>query len=147
MAPSSESGCTWERSSCAPRLAFTSPGTGGRSAKVLRIPMIRLSLAPPSSCILGSTTERASGGTLIACNGFSVSYQVGEIGVYQIYTGSNLVPVLCLRPLSKYSRVYQVYISPAECLHMFVVGRDLRESSGLNQPSFYQAHTDQDLGI
>ena len=40
MAAFEEPGCVWKGPSCAPRLAFTSSGLSGRSAKVPRHPEI-----------------------------------------------------------------------------------------------------------
>lgn len=39
-----------------------------------------------------------------------MNHQVGVSGVHHIYVGSNLVPVLDLRPLNKFARVYQIYL-------------------------------------
>ena len=48
---------------CAPRLAFTSTGPGGRTAEVPRNPEIGLCLPPSDSCLLESVTARTSGNT------------------------------------------------------------------------------------
>ena len=69
--------CAQEGPSCTLRLAFTTTGLGRRSAKVPRHPEIFLCLPPTPSCLLGSDTERFSGGTLIAWGRFTVSHQVG----------------------------------------------------------------------
>ena len=67
-----------------------------------------LYLSPLASCLIGSVTERAPGGPEVSWDRFSVSHQVGMCSFHQIYTGSNLVPVLGLRALQKRPKVYQV---------------------------------------
>ena len=79
-----------------------------RSANVPRQPEICLHLPLPSGCLLGSVTERASGGMWVVLGTFSEIHQVGVSNVHQNDTNSNLLSVLCLRPLSKYPRVCQL---------------------------------------
>ena len=60
MAACAEPGCAKEGPSFVPRLAFTSTGLGGKSAKVPRHPKILLCLPLPTGCLLCSVTEGAS---------------------------------------------------------------------------------------
>ena len=59
-----------------------------------------------------------------------MSHHVKASDVYQIDTGSNSVPVLGLRSLSKCPKIYQVYLPITRDLQNFVVGPGLMKSSG-----------------
>ena len=58
-----------------------------------------------------------------------MSHQVGASGVHQSDTDSNLVLVLCLRPLRKCPKLHQGQLPHARFPGTFVVGWDLRELS------------------
>ena len=98
--------CAWKEPSCVPRQAFSR--SWGRSGKVPVQPNTYLCLPPPVISLLGSVTETASSNIQIVWGRFSVSHQVEKSGVHQIDSGSNLVSVLGLRLLGRYSQIYQI---------------------------------------
>lgn len=115
------------------RLASLSTEFGGRLAIGPRHHDIHLYLSPPACCLLVSVTEGASGSTRVAWYKFPWTHQVGMSCVYQTDTGSNLVTVLGLKPLSKWPRVYQVYLLHTRCPWTFVVSWVLQELLGWDQ--------------
>ena len=110
--------------------------------------LLQAPLLPASACWLpvGSVTERAPGNTQAVWDRFSGSHQVEEGGIRQSDTGSNLVPVPGLRPLSQWPRV------PTSSCHLLgarsplwwggVSGSRQGEASRLSQ-----AQTAQDLAV
>ena len=106
-AASAEPGYMREGQSSIPWPTFTSTGPRGRSTKIPRHPNIHLHL--PGGCLLGSVTERAFGRIQVIWGKFPVSQSPGRSeGVHKADTGSNLGPVLGLRPLSKCPKINQV---------------------------------------
>ena len=99
------------------------PGTGQENSQgTQRFASACLYVPPSAGCLLGSVTETVFGSTWVAWGRFSVTHQTEVNGVHQIGIGADLVLVLCLRLLSKCSKVYEVQLSPTGCLQSFVVG-------------------------
>ena len=92
VAESSRLGCTQDEPSCSEELDFISTGSRDVSANVPSHHRVHLCLSLPAGYLLGSVTEKDSGGTRVTWGRFSVSHQVGVSGVHQTDTGSNLVP-------------------------------------------------------
>lgn len=102
VASSAEPGCTLEASSLTSQLTWPVDV----SAEVPSNLKTHLHLPLPAGHLLSSITERASGGTPVARDMFSVSHKVGASDLHQTDTGSHSGPVLSLWPLSKSPRVY-----------------------------------------
>lgn len=87
----------WEGPRCAQGWLPPAPSLGVGQQKA------QGTLSSPSTChrLLGSVTERATGCTRVTCS-FPVSHQVGASVIHQTETDSNSLPLLGLRPPSKF---------------------------------------------